>query len=91
MDEGKLCKGSHEKEYDQRIGEGDKKRRQSIVEQRSLTFVLRMMRHLLGRVRTKAEETKKQQDNATRDLEKELVLGILQRSKMGNLHEKDSD
>ena len=38
-----------------------------------------MMRHLLGRVRTKAEETKKQQDNATGDLEKELVLGILQR------------
>ena len=72
--EGKLGKGGHEEEHDERIGERYEKRRYTVVHQRAL-LVARLV-HVLHRVTLEAVDSKHEEHQASENLKIELVLGV---------------
>lgn len=74
-DESKLREGGHEEEHDERIGEGDEKGRQAVVEQSAL--LVAALVHILHRVALETIHSEDKQQQAARNLKIELVLGIV--------------
>ena len=74
-DESKLREGGHEEEHDERIGEGDEKGRQAVVEQCAL--LVAALVHILHRIALEAINTEYQQQDTSKNLKIELVLGIV--------------
>ena len=72
--EGKLRKGGHEEEHDERIGERYEKRRDAVVHQCAL-LVARLV-HVLHRVALEAVDSKHEEHQASENLKIELVLGV---------------
>ena len=72
--EGKLGKGGHEEEHDERIGERYEKRRYAVVHQCAL-LVARLV-HVLHRVALEAVDSKHEEHQASENLKIELVLGV---------------
>lgn len=74
-DESKLREGGHEEEHDERIGEGDEKGRQAVVEQCAL--LVAALVHILHRVALETIHSEDKQQQTARNLKIELVLGIV--------------
>lgn len=74
-DESKLREGGHEEEHDERIGEGDEKGRQAVVEQCAL--LVAALVHILHRVAHETIHSEDKQQQTARNLKIELVLGIV--------------
>ena len=74
-DESKLREGGHEEEHDERIGEGDEKGRQAVVEQSAL--LVAALVHILHRVALETIHSEDKQQQTARNLKIELVLGIV--------------
>ena len=72
--EGKLREGGHEEEHDERIGEGDEKGRQAVVEQCAL--LVAALVHILHRVALETIHSEDKQQQTARNLKIELVLGV---------------
>ena len=72
---GKLRICGHEEEHDERIGEGDEKGRQAVVEQCAL--LVAALVHILHRVALETIHSEDKQQQTARNLKIELVLGIV--------------
>ena len=72
---GKLRVCGHEEEHDERIGEGDEKGRQAVVEQCAL--LVAALVHILHRVALETIHSEDKQQQTARNLKIELVLGIV--------------
>ena len=70
---GKLRESGKKQEYYQRVGYRHEKRRDKIVYQRTLLVLLTLMNILAG-VALEAVETEAEQQHATENLQKELIL-----------------
>ena len=73
--EGKLGKRSHEEEHDERVTERNQKRRDTIMEQR--TLLVAALVHVLHRIALEAIDTEHEEHDATKDLQIELILRII--------------
>ena len=73
--EGKLGKGGHEEEHDERIGERDEEGGDGIVPERALPLAALM--HVLRRIALEAIYAEHQEQKASENLQIELVLGII--------------
>ena len=73
--EGKLGKGGHEEEHDERIGERDEEGGDGIVPERALPLAALM--HILRRIALEAIYAEHQEQKASENLQIELVLGII--------------
>ena len=73
--EGKLGKGGHEEEHDERIGERDEEGGDGIVPERAL--LLAALMHVLRRIALEAIHTEHQEQKTSENLQIELVLGII--------------
>ena len=79
--EGKLGKGGHKEEHDERIGERDEEGGDGIVPKRALPLAALM--HVLRRIALEAIYAEHQEQKASENLQIELVLGIID-----NVHHK---
>ena len=79
--EGKLGKGGHEEEHDERIGERNEEGGDGIVPERALPLAALM--HVLRRIALEAIYAEHQEQKASENLQIELVLGIID-----NVHHK---
>lgn len=79
--EGKLGKGGHKEEHDERIGERDEEGCDGIVPKRALPLAALM--HVLRRIALEAIYAEHQEQKASENLQIELVLGIID-----NVHHK---
>lgn len=73
--EGKLGKGGHKEEHDERIGERDEEGGDGIVPERAL--LLAALMHVLRRIALEAIYTEHQEQKTSENLQIELVLGII--------------
>lgn len=73
--EGKLGKGGHKEEHDERIGERDEEGGDGIVPKRALPLAALM--HVLRRIALEAIYAEHQEQKASENLQIELVLGII--------------
>ena len=73
--EGKLGKGGHEEEHDERIGERNEEGGDGIVPERAL--LLAALMHVLRRIALEAIYAEHQEQKASENLQIELVLGII--------------
>ena len=72
---GKLCKRSHKEEYDERIAERNQKRSNAVMQKRAL-LIARLV-HILHRIALEAIDTEYQQQDTSKNLKIELVLGVI--------------
>ena len=72
---GKLGKRSHKEEYDERIAERNQERRNAVMQKRAL-LIARLV-HILHRIALEAINTEYQQQDTSKNLKIELVLGII--------------
>ncbi len=73
--EGKLGKGGHKEEHDERIGERDEEGGDGIVPERALPLAALM--HVLRRIALEAIYAEHQEQKTSENLQIELVLGII--------------
>ena len=71
---GKLRVCGHEEEHDERIGEGDEKGRQAVVEQCAL--LVAALVHILHRVAFEAVDSEHKEHQTAENLKIELILGV---------------
>ena len=72
---GKLCKRSHKEEYDEWIAERNQKRSNAVMQKRAL-LIARLV-HILHRIAPEAIDTEYQQQDTSKNLKIELVLGVI--------------